>query len=264
MHANYHTHTYRCRHAEGTEREYIERAIEGGLKVLGFSDHTPMPVPDEYYVACPTVRMHPEEFEGYCDTVLALKNEYRRDIDIKLGVEAEYVRPLFEEMTAFLDQYPLDYMILGQHVVGNILYGDETVWSSQPHPEPSILHTYLEQVLEALRTGRFLYVAHPDLIHFTGDPAIYDREMRTFCQEVKKLDIPLEINFLGLADHRNYPNQEFWKIAGEIGNRVVFGSDAHRPVDVWQPGTLRIAEEMVRKYNLNYDKKFMLDEPGVR
>ena len=144
MHANYHTHTYRCRHAEGTEREYIERAIEGGLKVLGFSDHTPMPVPDEYYIACPTVRMHPEEFEGYVDTLTALKNEYRRDIDIRIGVEAEYVQPLFEEMTAFLDQYPLDYMILGQHVVGDILYGDETVWSSRPHPEPSILSAYLK------------------------------------------------------------------------------------------------------------------------
>lgn len=37
MIANYHTHTWRCRHADGTEREYVERAIEGGLKILGFS-----------------------------------------------------------------------------------------------------------------------------------------------------------------------------------------------------------------------------------
>lgn len=36
MIANYHTHTWRCRHADGTEREYVERAIEGGLKILGF------------------------------------------------------------------------------------------------------------------------------------------------------------------------------------------------------------------------------------
>lgn len=36
MIANYHTHTWRCRHADGTEREYVERTIEGGLKILGF------------------------------------------------------------------------------------------------------------------------------------------------------------------------------------------------------------------------------------
>lgn len=31
MLANYHTHTVRCHHAKGTEREYIEHAIEQGL-----------------------------------------------------------------------------------------------------------------------------------------------------------------------------------------------------------------------------------------
>ena len=36
MIANYHTHTWRCRHADGTEREYVERAIEGGLKFSVF------------------------------------------------------------------------------------------------------------------------------------------------------------------------------------------------------------------------------------
>ncbi len=49
MIANYHTHTWRCHHAKGTEREYVERAIEGGLKILGFSDHTPYPLPAGYY-----------------------------------------------------------------------------------------------------------------------------------------------------------------------------------------------------------------------
>ena len=31
MIANYHTHTWRCRHADGTEREYVETAIEAGI-----------------------------------------------------------------------------------------------------------------------------------------------------------------------------------------------------------------------------------------
>ena len=48
MIANYHTHTWRCMHASGTEREYVEKAIEGGLKILGFSDHTPMPYSGGY------------------------------------------------------------------------------------------------------------------------------------------------------------------------------------------------------------------------
>ena len=42
--ANYHTHTYRCRHAYGSEREYIEAAIRMGIAELGFSDHVPCPL----------------------------------------------------------------------------------------------------------------------------------------------------------------------------------------------------------------------------
>lgn len=34
MRVNYHTHTYRCGHAKGTEEEYVKAAIEGGLEVL--------------------------------------------------------------------------------------------------------------------------------------------------------------------------------------------------------------------------------------
>lgn len=34
--ANYHTHTYRCQHAYGSEREYIEAAIRMGIAELGF------------------------------------------------------------------------------------------------------------------------------------------------------------------------------------------------------------------------------------
>ena len=75
MIANYHTHTWRCRHANGTEREYVERAIEGGLKILGFSDHSPYPFPDGYDSG---MRMRLDQVEGYIDTVLALKKSMTR------------------------------------------------------------------------------------------------------------------------------------------------------------------------------------------
>ena len=36
---NMHTHTARCMHARGEDREYVEKAIEAGFEVLGMSDH---------------------------------------------------------------------------------------------------------------------------------------------------------------------------------------------------------------------------------
>ena len=38
---NFHSHTVRCQHAVGEEREYVEEAIKEGFEVIGFSDHSP-------------------------------------------------------------------------------------------------------------------------------------------------------------------------------------------------------------------------------
>ena len=83
---NYHTHTTRCRHASGTEEEYVCHAIDGGLKVLGFSDHTPFIFPDGYYTG---MRMFPDQLEDYVASVLALKEKYKKDSQIYCGVEED-------------------------------------------------------------------------------------------------------------------------------------------------------------------------------
>ena len=68
--ANFHTHTMRCHHAVGEDREYVERAIEAGFQVLGFSDHVPIPYRDGYVSR---IRMTLTEAEDYVDSILKLK-----------------------------------------------------------------------------------------------------------------------------------------------------------------------------------------------
>lgn len=247
MTVNLHSHTVRCRHASGTEREYIENAIVHSFQALGFSDHTPYIFPGSYYS---TFRMHPEEFEGYIDTLTALQKEYASDIRILIGVEAEYYPAWFEQLLQFFAPYPLQYMILGQHCLGNEI-GD--FYSGTATQDPAILRRYCQQCIDAMKTGHFLYLAHPDLLHFTGSSAVYEQEMRRLCQEAKTCDIPLEINLLGIRDHRHYPDQRFWKIAGETGCRVVTGSDAHRPQDVADDASYQTALDMIRTYHLRYE-----------
>ena len=36
---NYHTHTYRCGHADGKDEDYVRQALGAGMYELGFSDH---------------------------------------------------------------------------------------------------------------------------------------------------------------------------------------------------------------------------------
>ena len=255
MIANYHTHTWRCHHASGTEREYVEAAIRGGLKILGFSDHTPQIYPDGYVNH---TKMLPDQLEDYVNVILALKKEYEKDIEIHLGLEVEYYPAYFDKLLALTAQYPIEYYILGQHNLGNEI-GDVMVFA--PFTSDETLQRYCDQVIEAMETGCFSYVAHPDVIHYVGDPQVYEKKMYAVCEKAKELSIPLELNFLGLWDHRHYPNPDFFRMAGEVGCDVIFGSDAHQPERVWNPAALAMAQEMVKQYDLHVIETLPLRKP---
>jgi len=246
MFANYHTHTTRCNHAVGTEKEYVEAAIQNGLKVLGFSDHAPYPYPDPTpYYTKHTMKL--QELDDYCDTILALRREYQNDIDIYLGLETEYYPAYFDRHMDNLANYPIDYLILGQHFLGN---GEDGPGSIARTTDPSRLIQYCDLVIEGLATGRFTYIAHPDLIGFMGDPNIYDTQMRRLCKCAKALNLPAEINFHGYFGSTHYPNDAFWRIAGEEGCPVVYALDAHTPVEFQFQERLTKARNLVSRYNL--------------
>lgn len=244
---NFHTHTYRCHHAKGSDREYVEAAIKAGYTEIGFSDHTPCFFPADYYS---DFRMKPDETEEYVNSIRALQEEYRDKITIRLGFEVEYYPQLFDKLLKFLKPFNYDYLILGQHFTNNE-FDEKSFYSGHKTSSIEVLDTYIQQTLEALKTGEFLYFAHPDLVNYTGDKKIYEERMRCFLKELKKLNIPLECNFLGFWDKRNYPNKTFWKLAAKENNPVVIGLDAHQP------------EVYLDKKRLDKMKKF-LDDLGIK
>ena len=246
MIANYHTHTFRCHHATGTEEEYILRAIEGGFKELGFSDHAPYVFSDGHQSG---YRVKMEEAEDYISTINSLKEKYKDKIKIYVGFEMEYYPAYFDDMLSYVKKFGAEYLILGQHFIGNEY--PECRYSLSTNNTLADLKDYVDCVIEGINTGVFSYVAHPDIIMYDSFSEDYRKEMKRLCLEAKKLDIPLELNFLGISDGRNYPNPEFFKIAGEIGNKVIFGSDAHSAKSVYAPHCIEIAEKMVKDYNLN-------------
>lgn len=245
MLANYHTHTPRCRHALGDEKAYIENAIRRGLKIFGFSDHTPQWFPGDYYSR---MRMFPEQLPEYCSTVRKLQKEYGGQLEIPLGLEAEYYPAIFDELLLRLQDQGIDFLLLGQHWIGNEM--DEP-YSGAPTEDKSTLQRYCDQAIAAMETGLFTYFAHPDLIHFTGDLAIYERHIRRLCQTAKSTNTPLEINFLGLSEGRHYPNPRFWALAAEEGCQVILGMDAHRPEHVLDPVPEEKALQIVAQFGLD-------------
>lgn len=234
MIANYHTHTFRCHHATGTERQYIETGISRGLKTLGFSDHVPYPFPDGYESG---YRVFKKDLPDYIETLEKLRIEYKDDIKILIGFESEYYPKYFDDMLKLIGQYDYQYLIMGQHFIDNEI--DNNTYLGVPSSDLGLLHRYVCQVLEGLSTGRFAYLAHPDVLNFLGDDEEYRQEMLTLCQGCKRMNIPLEINGLGISTGRCYPSDRFFKIAAEVGCDVILGCDAHNPGAVADPETER-------------------------
>lgn len=244
MIANYHTHTARCLHAAGTEIQYIEAAIERGFKIFGFSDHTPQWYPEGYYSG---IRMEPEQLQEYCDTVRRLQQQYKDQLEIPLGLEVEYYPALFGELMSRLRDQGVEYILLAQHWVGNEI---NEPYCGRATEDASLLQRYCDQVIAAMETGLFTYVAHPDLIYFTGDRKIYAQHMRRLCRAAVQTDTPLEINLLGQLRKRHYPREYFWEIAAQEGCKTVLGLDSHDPESILECVSEDKALQMVDRLGL--------------
>ena len=246
MIANYHTHTALCRHARGTVADYAQAALEAGLRILGYSDHTPYWFPGDYYSH---MRMFPEQLAGYAEEVRTVREACRGKMQVHLGLEVEYYPAYFGELLPRLRDQGIEYMLLGQHWLGSEI-GEP--YSGTPTEDEGQLRRYCDQVIEALQTGLFTYVAHPDVFQFTGDEAVYQEEMRKICVASRECNVPLEINFLGIREGRPYPRAAFWPLAAEEQAPVTFGFDAHQTEFAYDGASLAVAEEMVKQYGLNY------------
>lgn len=257
MTANYHTHTYLCQHASGLTEEYVQTAIKNGLEVLGFSDHAPFFFPNGYVSGC---RMKMEEIDLYFDTVLALREKYKDYIDIKIGFEIEYYPRYWDKAIEKYRQYPLDYLLLGNHFLGNegmMSYPPITI----PTEDENLLIQYVNECVSALNTGRITYLCHPDMMLYAKDDEIYEREMSRLILEAKRLDIPLEINLLGARVNRHYPRSFFWEIAGRLGAAAILGCDAHSPNDVGVKSEIEAAQRYADKFGIQLIDKIPLINP---
>ena len=257
MIANYHTHTKRCHHAVGEDREYVEAAIQSGLKILGFADHCPWVYPRKGFVS--GIRLAPGEFDGYFYSLESLKREYEKDIKIYIGFETEHCMDMIPAQEELLKGYPLDYMILGQHFL-KAEY--ESFYTGRPHADEVFLRDYVDTVIAGIQSGRYLYPAHPDLIHFTGEEGVYATHMKRLCEALKEADIPVEINVLGLSERRQYPSGRFLALAQKTGNKAIIGIDAHSPEQLLNSEGIANAVALCKEYGLPLVDGDLLAEKG--
>ncbi len=226
---NYHTHTPRCQHATGSDEDYIRAAIEGGYSVLGFADHAPWPFGGGYVSP---IRMPFTAWPDYVRSISLLKEKYAGQIDIRLGLESEYFPRYRDHMMRLRDE-GCEYFILGEHYVSS---EEDNPYIGQECATDDGLKRYADATAEAIATGLFCCVAHPDLYmrpRHGFDQACMDAA-DTICQAAKEYHLPIEYNLLGLLTQfeghdRGYPDANFWRYVRKWDNGVIIGVDAHEP-----------------------------------
>ena len=208
MKTNYHTHSQRCRHAQGTEEDYV-------------SEHAPFPDHDYGY------RMPYEELADHFSEVDRLAGKYASKITILKGLEIEYLPKYLPYYERLLQEDHLDYLLLGEHFFP--IPDREYLFVADATDTEAYLW-YARAIDEALKTGLFRMLAHPDLFAMNKLP--WDRNCDAtsdrIIESAVRYGVILELNANGFR--RGIHDWE--KVVGS-GARVIIGSDAHEPCQVW-------------------------------
>ena len=241
---NYHSHTYRCGHADldMKDEDYIKEYIKLGIKKMAFTDHSPLILDKR-----PNIRMDYSEKDEYLNSINKLKQKYNNKIEIETGFEVEYLPG--EEKNLLILKSETDKIILGQHFI----YDDDKNLKTfrNNNFSDSELIKYAQYIDKALELGIPDIIAHPDL--FLKNSKTFNQMeseiSHMICKSAEKYDIPLEINLsdvfekifyidrkfndLSISEARKeinnvrYPNANFWKVASNYNVKVLYGIDAH-------------------------------------
>ena len=227
---DYHTHTARCGHAQGTPGEYFAAAQAAGLLAIGIADHLPLlPVHD------PELSMQTCELADYVTEVQVLK--HRHPGFVLLGVEADYRPETVTEVRALLADHPFDYVIGSVHHLGDWGFDDpREVHRYESRDVDELWAQYFELVGEAAESGLFTVLGHLDLVKKFGyrPTRTLDAELGRLIERVAGAGLAVEINTAGLHKpvKEVYPSLDILRKLWEAGIPITFGSDAHRPEEV--------------------------------
>jgi histidinol-phosphatase (PHP family) len=247
INGNYHTHTRRCKHAYGTDEEYVLAAIKAGYDELAFTDHAPWNLLSD---ETDRIRMHMREMSDYVESIRSLQVKYQDQIKILVGLEAEYFEDRMDDLKALVSQYQLDLIVLGNHFhkkdSNDTYYGNYRNYRN-------LYQDYLEDSIKAMRSGVYKIFAHPDLFLKTAN-VMNERTIEminTICDVALETDTIMEYNLGGKRYRDYYPNDAFWKIVASRGCKIIVGVDAHDPKHLLDVKMMNDARDFLTKLNAN-------------
>lgn len=253
--ADYHMHTPLCHHAVGEPVEYAARAVELGLKEIGFSDHSPMRQ-DNF----DNWRMNLDKLDEYVQKVRRAQKDFPQ-LTIRLALEVDYLPGQEEWIHELATMHPWDYFIGSVHYVSESWAIDDpsklSEWKNRDAYE--VWTVYFDWLTRAADSGLFEIIGHADLPKKFG---IYPKQDCTslfdkFLTAAAKKNVAIELNTAGLRKDCKeiYPNPKIVQMAKEKGVAITFGSDSHVPNEVGM--NFAEAMQLARKFGYAESCRFV-------
>lgn len=239
---NLHTHSY-FSDGKSTPEEVVLEAINQGMKVLGFSDHSPVPFENSFAIKN-------DEVQNYISTIKSLKEKYQDQIDIYCSMEMDFIPGIVKDFKKTKEELNLDYMIGSVHLVGNDINKlwfidgskvetyDEGLFNYYNGDIKKGVKTFFHQYNEMIETEEFDIVGHFDKIkmhnrdrYFTENEKWYRDLLMETLTLIKEKSLIVEVNTRGIYKKRSedfYPSTWILPIMCEMNIPVVISSDSHK------------------------------------
>ncbi len=252
----FHSHTYRCGHAEGDIEDYVNLAIKSHYRIFGVSDHVFLPGVYE-----PRIRGDYSLIKEYIDAFNLSKNKHKDEIEMHLGFECEYADVFLDYYRSLIVDNKVEYLILGQH--NGFDDNKQFIKYVKNHAEDTDedLNRYVFDLIKGIKSGLFMYVAHPDLMFVSAKEVTPElkRLTKEIIDSAIKYDIPLEVNIHGFIRQQKrekyhvigYPAGYFWDEVSKSKAKVVYGGDFHELNEVGNSVLEAKFVEFINKHNLH-------------
>ncbi len=219
--------------AANAER-YRTVAEERGIVELGVSEHV------HRFRQALDVWQHPFWRESARDDVDAYCEFVREETDLRLGIEMDFLPGREDRIATFLEEREWDYVVGSVHFLNDEAVDQDSwdVWDRAASAD-QVWRRYFETVAEAVRSGLFDVLAHPDLVKVWGPERPQpEGDLRRFyeplAEAVADSGIAVEVSTAGLRKPAReiYPAPALLEMLLDAGAPIALSSDAHVPGDV--------------------------------
>ena len=246
---DFHIHETHSADAPGaTVERYCRMAESRGIDEICFTTHLILHGPDTAH------GISPDRIPEYLDEIQAAQEG--TDVTLRAGLEVDYFPEAVRRIEEALDEHPLDLVLGSLHTIrgydiGNRVSSPE-YFRSRPLQEA--VDTYYEGWREAIETGLFDVMAHPDyfrrFLHLARPRPILWEQYGTTVHEaidsLRSMRVGVEVNASGWRHGIGdvYPIRGLMTAFKEAGvEKVTVGSDSHA-VDQLGVNTLKAARRL--------------------